>query len=248
MSTQQYFQLIAVAIIFGISFLGWLYRKLKEQAAIKRIEDQRRRREEEILRTGRDPHAAPPGPEVLEERRRQQEVASRRESELQELRRRQGARMGGPIAPGPGSAAPTSGGGILIQIPGTAGPIVVKPVPRATRPPSAPPRTPQRQATPQPRPPRPARTRAGPAGKPPKRPAPRPLEPTTPPLESPQEARPLTGASPETPGSGATEARPGLLGQPMSPEDWRRALVTREILSAPLALRSPDSRGRGDPF
>lgn len=244
MQNQHLIQLIVIAVIAGLSGLSWLYRKVREQQALKRIEDERRRREEEILRTGRDPLARPQPAEAAEEHRRVQEIVTRREAELQELRRRQATRA---MRPGGSGETP---GGILIQIPGTRAPIVVKPIPRGARmfPPAAPipaptgrpPGTPARPA-------RPARTRGTPGGK---RPAPqRKPEPAG---TSPQEhgahsagfeERPPASSPAITPGS----VRPAAVVQNMTPDDWRRAFVMRELLAPPLAARDP-SAGDREPF
>lgn len=223
MGTQQYLQLIILAIFIGVSGLTWLYRQLKEQAATKRAEDARRRREEEILRTGRDPLRAPPTPEAREEQRRIDAVVARRESELQELRRRQAG------------ARPTGSGeppGILIQIPGTAGPIVVKPVPRP-RPGPAPTRA--EAPMPQPRPGRQGRQRPPGAQRQTRKPAPRPSEPQPSPLVERSELMPTEPAQP-APAPSLVRA---LAAAPQTPDEWRRAIVLREVLAPPLGLRPP---------
>ncbi len=262
MSKQQLLQLIVIAVIAGLSGLSWLYRKLREQQVIKRMEDERRRREEEILRTGRDPMAAAPTAEALEERRRAQEIAARREAELQELRRRQSAAQS-PQA-GSGELPP----GILIQIPGTRGPIVVKPIPRGrgpqpaigsrvgdhtrvqpplqARPPQgAPTRDPSRSGTPpQPRPARSSRTRAT------KRAAQQASRDASPHQAdtgvrspSPRPDDPTAGIH----GIKPEAVRPPIVGRAMTAEDWRRAFVMRELLSPPLGVRDPSTQDR-EPF
>lgn len=242
MQNQHLIQLIVIAVIAGLSGLSWLYRKVREQQALKRIEDERRRREEEILRTGRDPLARPQPAEAAEEHRRVQEIVARRESELQELRRRQATRTTRPAGPG------ETAGGILIQIPGTRAPIIVKPIPRGARmfPPAAPIPAPTGRApgTP-PRPARPGRTRGTPGGK---RPAPqRKPEPVG---TSPQEQgahSPAAGSEERQPAIAPGSVRPAAVGKNMTPEDWRRAFVMRELLAPPLAVRDPATEDR-EPF
>lgn len=224
MNTQNLIQIIAIAIVLGVSGLSWLYRKLREQAALKRIEDERRRRQEELLRTGRDPLAEPAPPDDGgEERRRQHEIAARREAELQELRRRQ---AGAPIAQRPAPAQVQVPPGILIQIPGTSSPIVVKPLPGGGRVTTArTPAPPQRQ-------PRPARPR-GP--RPTKRPAERKPEPVQ--RDTPRPSPALEQLPPPTSPDAAAPSP-----HPTTPEEWRRAIIMREILSPPLAARPPGNR------
>ncbi len=248
MQNQQWVQLIILAIFAGLSGRGWLYRKMREQQALKRIEDERRRREEEILRTGRDPVARPQTAEAVAEQRRVQEIVARREVELRELRRRQSG--GAPRPAGTGEP------GILIQIPGTRAPIIVRPIPRGTRMVPPVPAPPTRPPAPQARPARPARSRGTPPASRPgtRRPVPqrKPESSIAPPQDEgayaqaamPGAGRPEAPAAPTgTPGS----VRPPVVGPAMTPEDWRRAFVMRELLAPPLAVRDPSAQDR-EPF
>lgn len=123
MTNQQVIQLIVIVIAVGFSAISWIFKKLQEQAAKKRVRDMQSERELEVLRTGRDPSTgAAPGQAAgeSEQQRRQREIAARREAQLAELRRRAAARTSPPPTERP-----------IERIPGTSGPTVPQPVRRA---------------------------------------------------------------------------------------------------------------------
>lgn len=211
---QQLIQLLLAAIVVLGPVLNWLYHTLKKQKARRDAELQRERRELEQLRTGR-PVAEPAIPP--EELRRQREVNTRREAELAELRRRM--------------AGQTPTEGILIQIPGTSGPIVVQRVPRQAPAPAG--SGPQRQGRPQrsKRSGKPARS--APAAAPKAAPARRALQPA---VEAEETRRLTTDSTADTPA--APESWMGT--ENWTPADWRRAVLIREVLGTPLGLRAPE--------
>src|SRR5689334_10224973 len=106
------FHFLIILLVVSASVIQWVYRKVQEQAAIKRAKGERQRRVTESLRTGRPmpaeaPAVAPsaPQPQPLshtDARRRLQELAERRQRQLEELRRRSG---------NPGVPAAASGAG-----------------------------------------------------------------------------------------------------------------------------------------
>jgi len=51
-------QVLIFLLIIGSSVFGWIFKQLKEQTELKRIENEKNRRELESLRTGREPAAA----------------------------------------------------------------------------------------------------------------------------------------------------------------------------------------------
>lgn len=111
-------QILIIVFLLSLSGIGWLARKLQEQAELKRQRETRKRIEEEILRTGRDPREQDRSRALTPEQRRMREIAARRQAQLEELRRRRTARQqqptqrtqtGGrtpPVVMGPG--APTA--------------------------------------------------------------------------------------------------------------------------------------------
>lgn len=96
-------QIAPFLAIASISFLGWVFRRLKQEAERKKIEDEKRRRKIELLRTGRP--VAEEGAEeasVTQQRAKLEELARRRREKLEEFRRRQlESRQGqaGTVAP-----------------------------------------------------------------------------------------------------------------------------------------------------
>jgi len=115
-------QLLIVAALLGFSALSWVVRKLKAQAEIAERRRAAERLELERLRTGRGPatpERAPrdlPGPMTAGAQSEEE-----RRARLAELRRQQLERLRRQAAQG--------GGGIILQIPGTSGPIVIAPAP-----------------------------------------------------------------------------------------------------------------------
>lgn len=214
---QQLIQLLIAMIVVLPPVLNWLYQTLKKQKERRDAEAARQRRELEQLRTGR---AAEEPAVSAEQTRRQREVNQRREAELAELRRRIGTAGGQP-----------AGESILIQIPGSSGPIVVQRAPRTRTEPEHP--APQR---------RPQRAKRG--GRNPRTAAvqgsPRRMDDA--PDTGVTQRLIADGAVAIGPPAGETPAAATLGVGAWTAEDWRRAFVIREVLGSPLALRGPDDR------
>lgn len=229
-SNQQFLHLIVILLIVGASFISWLAKKLKEQADKKRALQEMERRRLEALRTGKDPGAAvAAAPSGSPEELRLRELAARRQAQLQELRRRQQNR-------------PQQGGGrppIVILAPGSSG----QGVPGAPGVPGVPGSGRPRQGAPR-----------QPAGsKPPSQPQRRPDQPRPRPASRPaSEAREDTGESTthrlvqdvRTPTTSKPRQPAMVLGAPMNAQQWRRALMLREVLAPPPGLtgRDPEER------
>lgn len=229
LSTQQWINLIVIALIVGFSALSWLARKLQEQAARKRALEEIERRREEMLRTGKDPAVLVAGPALSEQEARLREIAARRQAQLQELRRRAQMRQqsGGPVSVRT-TPPPTP--------PRVATPPVPAPSPRpssATRPPQAPGRPASRPpARPVPEPvrrprPAPVETRS--------RPSPPPSRPAARVVEGESHAERLVPDVPIEPPK--PRVVPRWFTPPRSAAEWRRAVVLHEILSLPVAFR-----------
>jgi hypothetical protein len=229
LSTQQWINLIVIALIVGFSALSWLARKLQEQAARKRALEEIERRRAELLRTGKDPGVVVE-PVLSAQEARLQEIAARRQAQLQELRRRAQMRQqqGGSVTARVPGLPPRASTPVPVPMPRPAP--SPRPVPIARPPAPAPPRTPSRgpveparrpRSAPPAAVPRPARPAAI-------RPAPRPevigeshaerLVPDVP-LEPP---RPKAGHRRWSPRSAA---------------EWRRAVVLAEILGPPVGRK-----------
>lgn len=253
-------------IIFIIVMLGYavahVAKKLQEQAEIKRAREEAHRRHLESLRTGRvedttaaGAPAAPRQPEPVshqEATQRLKELAERRREQLEELRRRAMGQARTPSAP---SAPPVA--------PPRPAPARAAPVPRQ-RPQQAPRSVPQQGDT-SPRPiDRPApvqKSRQSPAQRPAAREQGRGPRPAPAQRSRPVEAERTTEtviaeraaayraadaqaaadeamrpAAPATPARAAlgkllvAGAKPGLA-------EWRRAMMLRELLSPPVAMR-----------
>lgn len=265
-NNPNYIHLIILLLFVGFSVISWVVRKLQEQAQIRRIQAERERRELEMLRTGRVRDADAPPVATGGEGDRLRDLAARRQAQLQELRRRAQERMraergeGGPRQESP-----------VVYIPGSAGPVVVErgrtPRPPATTPPPRPVpagRTPVPVRRPgqggQPVTPRPARV--GPAPEPQRRrsaqpppvrePSRRRAEPVARPSAPPPPRVDPAAAVPPAPVAAGAAARRGpvaagaalLGGRRMTPEEWRRAFIMKELLSEPVGLRDPGGEDR----
>ncbi len=127
-------QILIFLVIIGSSVFGWVFKQLKEQAELKRIENERQRRKLEELRTGRvdEPDRPIPAqtrvptprtssqttPQPTQASRtssagqtRLEEIAARRQAQLAELRRRRAeqlakARSGGSQPQSPPTSQP----------------------------------------------------------------------------------------------------------------------------------------------
>lgn len=134
MTQQQIINLIVVALVAGSSVISWIFRKLAEQAALKRAEAARERQKLETLRTGRGddededkarrsrvlaspaPTAArTAGPEDLEQ------LAKRRAEQLRQLRELQAAKQ---RSAGNAPPSPRPMGDVIARVPGSSGPTV----------------------------------------------------------------------------------------------------------------------------
>ncbi|MBM4107931.1 MAG: hypothetical protein FJ255_03835 [Phycisphaerae bacterium] len=226
LSTQQWVNLLVVAMIVGFSAIGWVVRKLQEQAAKKRAIEEVERRRSELLRTGKDPAlGGPAGPPMTEQEARLREIAARRQAQLQELRRRAQARQ---QQEGPGPVvvrAPTAGTPGRVPIPAT----VAQPVPRVVRRPSA--ARPARAAQPTARPPQPRPAHQASADAKPKH-----VPPAHDVSEHPEGESFAHRLVPDVPIEAPVRAPVKTRFVPRSAADWRKALVLREIIKPPPGL------------
>lgn len=252
MNNQHWTQLVTVLALVGFSVLSWIFKKLQEQAQIKRARDAIEKRELEMLRTGRDPsQEAAPAPARQETAVGIDEAAARREAQLRELRRRAAARSqpgGGAVFVPPRPGGHTGARGPILIIPGSTGPTVPQPA-RAAQPArtSSAPRPTGRQIVPTPLPiPRQAgRSRATPRKPPPlqQRPAPHDHDDG----ESVVHTLISDISHPQAPPTAEPDRRAGPAKFTLSPSDLRRAVILREIFDPPLSERS--SRDSGElPF
>lgn len=135
MTQQQIINLVVVVLIAGSSAFSWIFRKLQEQAALKRAEAQRERKSIEALRTGRE---SPEDSDRTQARASAaasnrgaagtsmgaedlQRLAERRAQQLRQLREMQLAKQGGTGVPTPPGRA---GRDVITSIPGSSGPTV----------------------------------------------------------------------------------------------------------------------------
>jgi hypothetical protein len=223
-------QLVIALIVVGGGFIRWAATKLKEQAEQKRRADEVERRKLEVLRTGRDPGVLAEAATTPAQRQRdeaaarQQQDAARRQAQIEEFRRRQAERarqrMAQAEAPRtaparPAAQVPPRPLPPIVTIPGSTGPTVPQraPAPRPA------PKSPQPRTRPAAPPPAPTRAAQAPV----------------------RAATPAPNPAPAPAPSPAAEAL-AVANPPRTAAEWRRAIVINEILSAPLADRSPDLR------
>jgi len=248
---QTWINILIFVLVIGGPILGRILQWLGEQ---KKAKDRERRLEAarlEALRTGRPvaevlgaQTAATTAQPPASPSDRVQELARRRQEQLQELRRRQQAarQQQTQARTLPGPAQPRPGGVLRPPTPPQ------RPLPRAGQP------IPQRSA---PRPGQPFPQRPGqrlpgaarPVPLPPKQrqrppapvPAPKPAQAPTEP-EPVRAATPIAQApAPQPPTAAPLVGAVTILGHQMTPADWRRFVIAREILDPPLALREPGS-------
>ncbi|MEX2219581.1 MAG: hypothetical protein WD749_12580 [Phycisphaerales bacterium] len=238
-NTQQWLQFLGLAIVIGFSILTWVLKKLQEQNARKKVQEEIERRELEHLRTGHAPapshHAAPATHEVprseTETDRRLEELRRRREALARRRAEEAGARQPGPREPIPASVvlrpppAPIQNRPAqpIIFIPGSSGPIIVQRSTPATPPAEARPDRPGRQRS------RSKRTaqKAQPQVQPQNR-------------QGTLRERMADAETAPLPLTHVAHSAPSAEGMPLTPADWRRAIVAREIFARPVALR-PDN-------
>jgi len=265
-SGVNWVRLVGLLIVFGFSLLSWVLRKLQEQAAKKKSQEAIERRELELLRTGRPSvptpgtpaqvrvqtgpaPAAPAAATQSDVDRRIEELRRRREA----MARQRAAAGTGPAPtmtpPVPAPARPTAAQQRpqadrpppFVFIPGSSGPIVPQRTPRPA-PPTTPipsqgqsPARPKREPKQEPR-----RAPAGPASqgtlaaKLERRDAAHDAK------DAAHDARAAIG-SPPIP-IARDDARVGF---PSTAAEWRRALISREVLSPPIALRETDDIAPG---
>lgn len=257
---QQYGQTIIILIALSASGIGWVLKKLAEQAAIRRAQMERERRTEEMLRTGQGLAGAGPASPAspAEARERLAEIARRRQAQVEQARRRgqppfdDAPRVGGGAA-GVGGAG-GGGGAPPIIIMGPKGPIIIpnpgqaapregvpqgqrgSPVPTA-RPAQPGQRSKQQRQQPQPRPQQPKQK---------KQPQPRPQ--TSPPQALPQPSGfAFPSALQRAPAKREADLARAVLRLPpvnnRSIGEYRRALAMMEVLAQPLCLRTSESDG-----
>ncbi len=241
-------QLVVIVLAFGMPAIGWIFKKVKEQAEIKSSRDRQRQVERDSLRQTEVVERVRPGDERAEQTERQRamrDLAMRRQAQLQELRQRQleaakqrqaqkAERTSNEDAttlrstPTPQvRQAPTSAPQAQ---PGTGGSVI----------PGGPLRSPQ-VVTPTQR-----RRQQVPAQPQMRQPANRPA-PSRPPAD-----RKATSATPSTVPTISAARRPadrlgvrgmffGSDGRPLPHEQLRRALLMSEVLSKPISMRkNPD--------
>ncbi len=261
LSPQNIVQIIFVVLVFVVPALVNFVKYLKKQRDQREREQLRERAQAEALRTGRDvgevlqswgliaaPQGAQAGREnptpLTETQARKAEMEARRKAQLDDLRRR--AEMRRKAASGAGVSIAGGGAATAPSPMRRAGPMPQ----RSTVPPGmSPPRVPQRRSAQQP-PPQRIPTRARPAERFPaqrpdqrRRAAPRP-QPTPVVVAQPEyeTTNRLVGESKPTP---PTNRTPRVLVSralgPMTAADWRRAVIIREILGRPIAMRPPET-------
>jgi hypothetical protein len=235
----QWMQLIGFILVVGLSALSWMFQKIAEQRQKKKAQDVAERRKLESLRTGRS-EEAPAAPTAS----RQQDLAAKRQAQLEELRRRaadrarQHGQQPGPVVTGAPMPRPVPAkiqrSAPITYIPGSSGPIVVTP----RRPDRAPQRSvpaPSRKASRRQQ----QQPRQAPAG-------PRPQQQQQQPSVSGDTSHGLlTDINTPSAPSQTTSLQPSAHKDansliPSGIDEWRRALVTREVLAPPLAIRAPD--------
>jgi hypothetical protein len=255
---QQYVHLLVLLIIAGSSFFGWLFRTLREQAAKKRALDAAERQKLDALRTG--PRIGDPAPSSDSIVNPLEEAARRRREQIE--RARAAVRATAPAQAPPSTPAQPAGdltirlpNGAVLRLPGNA---PSAPTPAGNPAPAAPaPSTHQdtrsnNRSQPQiaAKPPTPARTRQ------PARPVrssnapPRPGDPPpqlgrlstrpTETIEVPAELTPISSISAISAVAAPPTVRASILNtRTMTPADWRRVIMTNEVLREPISLRAP---------
>lgn len=246
---MNWVNLVIVLIAIGGPVLGRLMQTLEKQRKARQRQKEAEARRLEALRTGRlgeqervavtiSPVGAGPNASPHNTADRMQELARKRREQLEELRRRQqAARQRTPTRAGPaGQTLPPQTGRPAPTVPGQQRQ-------RPVRPPQQVPRQPQQRPQPHPQqrrpqgPPRPPQTRNE------RTPSPirQPPAASTPPIE----ANAIEGSPIARQGLPVTEdqtgtARLSLMGRRMTPADWRRFIIGREMLGPPIALRAPE--------
>lgn len=243
-STAQLIQLLVFAGLVVLPALAKVFEHVQKQRVRKSQEDMVERAAHEALRTGRDPNeviadlrVATAQAEAQPAQRRSQtnEIEARRRAQLEELRRRAQARRQAATSgasSGPGGATMTPGRGATVAAPPRRPGTAPQPTRRPT--PTAPARPTQ---------PRPITGAIRPPARPGMATQRRRSEPVpTPAMVQPEfertsrllEDRPgYAPARVERPSSAEADAI-----RAMAPTDWRRAIIMREILDQPVALRS----------
>lgn len=246
------------AIAIGFSIFRAVFKSLEKKAKERQIKLDRERRELEALRTGRptelsSPHSMPgpsplltqpssptPPPSQASAREQLEALAAKRRAAIDELQRRRAAAGGSSSTPPPQPTTPEQVLATILGIPTHSSP---KPAPT------------HRQRSPQPKPSIPAQ-RSSP--KPPRDRRKQPQDYAAPiPVERPRPAKvvPRVQEEPEPPRQNflaetpaPTTAAPETLSptradplglHALTRGDLRRAMVLREVMDPPLALRGP---------
>jgi hypothetical protein len=244
-------QFLVIILALSASGIGWVFKKLTEQAIIRRAQADQHRRVEEMLRTGRDPGAAMAAgrsagtmaPTAAEARERLADLARRRQAQMDQLRRQ--GRSNGSDAPArtattltPPTSPSTSPAPSPLIIMGPHGPITI-PRPPSAPAPTASPRTagfPTRSSPVSFPPARPA------TPPPPSRPAPRQAKPQT----RPAAKRRVPQSGPRSAGSPAsTTSRSGeRRTSDSAPDRGSRPITPGSASAASLSAETPADRPR----
>ncbi|MBX3364449.1 MAG: hypothetical protein KF866_06770 [Phycisphaeraceae bacterium] len=271
MNRQTLIQIILVLLFVAGPALAGLWKKLEEKRQSRLRDLERQRRQEETLRTGRDPDVEHAAATQRDRSEALAQLAAQRQAQLQELRRRQQERLrqagaGGAAAGVPGGA--TGGRAPIppVSVQTRSAPRQTPPGGGARQTSSRQPAQRQGGAAQRPAAPpqRQTQTRQAPARQAPNRPAaarPRAV-PDAPVMEEESVRRLVADAPTERTATrrqvgslpqkavfgdgGAGERSAGatgvLLGEELSLEDWRRAIVMQEVLGRPVALRHVEDR------
>lgn len=228
--------LLLFLIAVGFPALRAVLQAIARQREAAKAEVMKQKRVEEALRTGKgldsaDQSAISPS-DALEARRRAQ---------LEELRRRGRERKSGAVARIPGSTGPT----VPMPRPGSAAPA------RSSLPPAPPVRPSGRPAAPARPTPAAGRPGAKPTSGSRRQQQKQAARPVLPPPQEEAEVRRLVPDSPISSPAALPPAGAVSDGSPETPvalaADWRRALIMKEVLDPPLALRA-EAEGRPPAF
>lgn len=242
-------KLLLFVLAVGVPAMRAVLQALGRQREQAKAEAMRQKRLEDALRTGHGAEA--------ESASEVDPAAARRQAQLEELRRRARSRASQAGVPGAASGRPPTAPGPVVSAPPQArGNRQLGREPQPARSPARAPAPPPLRPASRPVPPqRPApgaarqgqRTAAAPARR---QAQPQPARPAKPPpREEAPVVRRLVAEAPPTPPPVLSrhETEAVLDFQTASLADWRRAIVMREVLDPPLALRPP-ADGMGPAF
>lgn len=225
-------QFILILIMFGLSFLSWLFKRMRERYVIKQARMLEERRREEALRTGRHADHSAPQHDTIAQRQAAEQARRAREQAAAQRRIQTGRVALGPASPGSRPAQGPSA-----------------PFPRAPmRPAAASP--PARRPAPSPRPLQPKPQRQRPAPRAPERAAAPRQAATLSPLgkvilENERSTQRLVMESAPAPPSvqshGTYVGLRGTLATKPTTAEWKRAIMLSEILGPPVSQREDES-------